>query len=73
MKKILLLIFIVGFAWLGGFAAGPEGWCLALKKVAGFHHIYTDLEQYRLSRHYDFMLIGYDSRNSILIVYKRID
>lgn len=73
MKKAILLIFLVGLGWFGGFAAGPSGWCLALKKVSGFHHIYTDLEKSRLSRYYDFMLIGYDFRNSLFFVWRRID
>lgn len=73
MKKILLIIFLSVFAWLGGFAGGSQGWCFALKKTSGFTYIYADLDEVYLSRHYYFMLLGYDSRNNLLLFFEYID
>lgn len=61
MKKLFLLASLACLVWFCGLAVSPRGWCLAVKHESGLSHIYTDLQHDRFSRHYAFILLGYDS------------
>lgn len=73
MKKIIFLIGAIAFVWFIGFAAGSKGWCLAFKRVPGFAYTYTNLDRTNLAKGYDFMVVGYDARNELLLSWKAIN
>ena len=72
MKKIIFLTIIVFLAIFTGFGSGSRGWTLAFKKNPTIRHIYTDLDQVPIGRHYVRMIVGYDSRLNMLLFWEKI-